>query len=184
MAEDGDISQVIAERPGTQGSGFNGSRQTAGPGTGLAVPETADVPTTRKLGPLHTEHGDTMIADQVVQKISALATREVAGVHSMGSGNAARRAISSLAERMPGKQLAGSGGVTVAKGERQTAIEVEVVVEYGVSIVEVSQAIRRTVIAAVEHGTGLEVTEVNVHVTDIHLPDEERPQEAPQVVLE
>ena len=55
----------------------------------------------------------------------------------------------------------------------QAAIEVTVVVEYGVSIVEVSDAIRRNIIEQIEGTTGLEVVEVNINVTDVHLPDDD-----------
>ena len=122
-------------------------------------------------GPLHTEFGSTTIADTVVQKLAGIATREVPGVYAMG--NAARRALNSLAERIPGSQTNVSGGVTIEKGERQTAIDVNVVVEYGAAIAEVAEEIRRSVIAAVEHGTSLEVLEVNVNVRDVHLPEDD-----------
>ena len=45
--------------------------------------------------------------------------------------------------------------------------------EYGVSIVDLSQAIRRNVIASVERMTGLEVTEVNIAVDDIYIDSED-----------
>ncbi|MBR7503766.1 Asp23/Gls24 family envelope stress response protein, partial [Mycobacterium tuberculosis] len=57
--------------------------------------------------------------------------------------------------------------------EKQTAIDLTIVVEYGTSIVDVAEAIRRNVIRAVEQGTGLQVVEVNIDVTDVHLPDED-----------
>lgn len=120
---------------------------------------------------LHTDRGDTTIEESVVQKLAGMATREVPGVYAMGS--AGRRAFSALAERIPGSQTNVSGGVSVEKGERQTAIDVSIVVEYGFSVVDVSQAIRRNIIQSVERATGLEVLEVNVNVTDVHLPDEE-----------
>ena len=123
---------------------------------------------------LHTERGDTTIEETVVQKLAGIATREVPGVFAMGSS--ARRAFSALTERIPGSQTNVSGGVSVEKGERQTAIGVSIVVEYGTSIVEVSQGIRRNVIQSVEHSTGLEVLEVNVNVTDVHLPEEDHPE--------
>ena len=125
----------------------------------------------RKSGPLHTPHGDTTIEETVVQKLAGMATREVPGVYAMG--NAARRAFSSMTERIPGSQTNVSNGVSVEKGERQAAIDVSIVVEYGYSIVEVSQSIRRNVIRSVENATGLEVLEVNVNVTDVHLPDDD-----------
>ena len=125
----------------------------------------------KPMGPLHTEFGSTTIADTVVQKLAGIAAREVPGVYAMG--NAARRALSSLAERIPGSQTNVSGGVSIEKGERQTAIDVNVVVEYGAAIAEVAEEIRRNVIQAVEHGTSLEVLEVNVNVSDVHLPEDD-----------
>ena len=58
-------------------------------------------------------------------------------------------------------------------GERQAAVDLDVIVEYGVSITDLAQSIRRNVISAVEGMTGLEVTEVNVNVNDIHLPSDD-----------
>ncbi|WP_236995216.1 MULTISPECIES: Asp23/Gls24 family envelope stress response protein [Glutamicibacter] len=122
-------------------------------------------------GPLHTDLGKTTIEDRVVQKIASIATREVSGVYAMG--NAARRTFNSLAERIPGAQANAAGGVSVEKGEQQTAIDVSIVVSYGFSIVEVSSEIRSNIIAQVERATGLEVIEVNVEVTDVHLPEDD-----------
>ncbi|HSO89974.1 MAG TPA: Asp23/Gls24 family envelope stress response protein [Arthrobacter sp.] len=120
---------------------------------------------------LHTDRGATTIEEPVVQKLAGMATREVPGVHAMGS--AGRRAFSALTERIPGSQTNVSGGISVEKGERQTAIDVSIVIEYGFSVVEVSQGIRRNIIQSVERATGLEVLEVNINVTDVHLPEEE-----------
>lgn len=133
--------------------------------------ESAGTEAERRSGPLQTPRGDTTIEETVVQKLAGMATREVPGVYAMG--NAARRAFSSMTERIPGSQTNVSNGVTVEKGERQAAVDVSIVVEYGFSVVEVSQSIRRNVIRSVENATGLEVLEVNVNVTDVHLPDEQ-----------
>ena len=62
------------------------------------------------------------------------------------------------------------------KGERQTAVDVTIVVEYGASIVEVANTIRRSVIQSVEQATGLEVVEVNINVSDVHLPEDDAPE--------
>lgn len=126
----------------------------------------------RNIGPLQTEQGNTTIAETVVQKLAGIATREVPGVYAMGS--AGRRAFSSLSERIPGSQTNVSGGVSVEKGERQAAIDLTVVVEHGASIVDVSKMIRRNVIDSVEDATGLEVIEVNINVTDVHLPEDDQ----------
>ncbi len=66
-------------------------------------------------------------------------------------------------------------GVKVEVGERQTAIGLDLVVEYGVPITDVSRDVRENVISAVERVTGLEVVEVNITVDDVRLPDEEGP---------
>ncbi|MFF2029869.1 Asp23/Gls24 family envelope stress response protein [Arthrobacter sp. NPDC058192] len=131
----------------------------------------SDVAQLKARDALHTDRGDTTIEETVVQKLAGMATREVPGVFAMGS--AGRRAFSALTERIPGSQTNVSGGVSVEKGERQAAVDVSIVVEYGFSVVEVSQAIRRNIIQSVERATGLEVLEVNINVTDVHLPDED-----------
>jgi uncharacterized alkaline shock family protein YloU len=125
---------------------------------------------------LVSSQGKTSIADSVVQKIAGIATREVSGVYKLGAG--ASRAFGAIRERIPGSSGANmSQGVAVEVGERQAAVDLDVVVEYGVSIPDLAQAIRRNVISSVERMTGLEVTEVNVSVDDIHLPDDEGEQQ-------
>jgi uncharacterized alkaline shock family protein YloU len=126
---------------------------------------------------LTSTQGKTTIADGVVAKVAGLAAREVSGVH--GFGGTAARAFGAITERIPGSRSSASQGVSVEVGERQAAVDLTIVVEYGVAISEVSRAIRRNVIGSVEQMTGLEVTEVNVDVVDLHLPDEEDDAPAP-----
>ena len=119
-----------------------------------------------------TGQGKTTIASGVVQKIAGIAARDVSGVYSMGGG--VSRAFGAIRERIPG----GSGtsqaaGVQVEVGEKQAAIDLDIVVEYGAGIVELARAVRRNVIAAVEQMTGLEVIEVNIAVNDIHMPGDD-----------
>ena len=121
---------------------------------------------------LETSQGRTTIADNVVQKIAGIAARDVSGVYALGGGGA--RALGALRERIPGgSQSAGQSagqGVSVEVGDREAAVDLDLVVEYGVSIADLAASIRRNVITAVERMTGLNVTEVNVTVNDIHLP--------------
>ena len=129
---------------------------------------------------LQSTQGTTTIANDVVQKIAGLAAREVAGVYSLGGG--AARALGALRERIPGASQAVGQGVTVEVGERQAAVDLDLVTEYGVPIADLSRSVRRNVIASVEGMTGLQVTEVNISVNDIHLPtDDEGPQEPARV---
>ncbi|KQU65218.1 hypothetical protein ASD62_10390 [Phycicoccus sp. Root563] len=119
---------------------------------------------------LTTSQGKTVIADVVVSKIAGIATREVAGVHDLGGG--AARAVGALRERIPGSRTNQSQGVGVEVGEKQAAIDIDLVAQYGVGIADLAGAIRRNVIAAVERMTGLEVTEVNITVHDVYLEDD------------
>lgn len=119
---------------------------------------------------LVTGQGRTAIADVVVQKIAGIAASDVAGVHNLGGGTA--RAMGALRERIPGAARSSGQGVSVEVGERQTAVDLALVVEYGVSIPDLAQSIRRNVITSIERMTGLEVTEVNIDVDDVHLPDD------------
>lgn len=63
--------------------------------------------------------------------------------------------------------------MSVEVGERQAAVDIELIAEYGVAISDLAAAVRRNVIASVERMTGLEVTEVNLEVSDVHLPEED-----------
>ena len=58
-------------------------------------------------------------------------------------------------------------------GERQAAVDLDITVEYGVEIGELTKAVRRNVINAIERMTSLEVTEVNIVVLDVHVPSDD-----------
>nr|WP_245558229.1 Asp23/Gls24 family envelope stress response protein [Nocardia thailandica] len=121
-----------------------------------------------------TDLGTTTVADTVVQKIAGLAAREVRGVHDLGGGTA--RAIGALRDRIPGASSSIGQGVSVEVGEKQAAVDLELVVEYGVSIAELAKAVRRNVITAIEQMTGLEVVEVNINVNDVYIEDDSEQQ--------
>lgn len=114
-----------------------------------------------------------------MRKVAGLATREVSGVVELGGG--ASRAVGMLRERIPGASQSAAQGVSVEVGERQAAIDLDLVVEYGVAIADVAAAVRRNVITSVERMTGLEVTEVNVAVNDVHLPADDAADEPQRV---
>lgn len=114
--------------------------------------------------------GRTTIADGVVEKIAGIAAREVSGINAPGGGFT--RTMGAVPDRVPGGHASAGRGVTVEVGEKQTAVDLQVVVAYGVSIREVAAAVREDVIAAVERMTGPEVVEVNIAVNDVHLPDD------------
>ncbi|MGQ4514519.1 Asp23/Gls24 family envelope stress response protein [Streptomyces sp. DW26H14] len=122
--------------------------------------------------------GRTIIANGVVEKIAGMAAREVPGVYALGGGGLSRT-LGAVRDRVPGGGKTGLGrGVKVEVGERQTAIDLDVVIEYGVAIQDCAAEIRENVISALERITGLEVVEVNIAVGDVHLPDEDSQQES------
>lgn len=120
--------------------------------------------------------GETTIADVVVAKIAGMAARDVPGVHAMGGGFA--RGMGAMRERVPGSggQSAVSG-VKVEVGQKQAAIDLQLVVEYGVAIPDVAGEVRESVISAVERMTGREVVEVGIAVNDVQLPGDEESSE-------
>jgi uncharacterized alkaline shock family protein YloU len=134
---------------------------------------TTPTPTVRggEVAPLATSQGRTQIADAVVSKIAGVAARDVNGVFKLGGG--AARALGSIRERIPGASTNASQGVSVEVGEKQAAVDIDVVVEYGVAISDLAAAVRRNVITALERMTGLEVVEVNINVNDLHLPSDD-----------
>lgn len=115
------------------------------------------------------EGGRTTIADAVVSTIAGIAVREVSGVHALGGG--AARAVGALRDRLPGAGADRAMGIDVEVGETQAAVDVSLVAEYGVAIPDLAGAIRRNVVSSIERMTGLEVTEVNIDVTDVHLDE-------------
>jgi uncharacterized alkaline shock family protein YloU len=125
-----------------------------------------------------TAQGKTTIAASVVQKIAGIAAREISGVYAMGGGGVSR-AFGAIRERIPGggTGAANIAGVQVEVGEKQAAVDLDLIVEYGASIVDLARAVRRNVITAVERMTGLEVIEVNIAVNDIHMPGDDSDEE-------
>jgi len=120
---------------------------------------------------LNSDEGKITVAHGVVQKIAGMACREVSGVHSMGTGSGTSRAFGALRERIPGSTGPSvSQGVGVEVGETEAAVDLDIVVEYGVSISDLARGIQRNVKSSIEQMTGLNVVEVNVSVNDIHLP--------------
>ncbi|TFD22811.1 Asp23/Gls24 family envelope stress response protein [Cryobacterium lyxosi] len=121
-----------------------------------------------------TGTGKTVINDGVVAKVAGIAAREVSGVYALGGG--AARALGAIREAMNSTDV--SQGISVEVGETQVAVDVTIVAEYPVQLQQVADDIRSSVIRAIEDLVGLEVTEVNVTIIDIHLPSDEADADA------
>lgn len=133
--------------------------------------ENSQVSKPDQAGALTSSHGQTTIADTVVQRIATMAAREVPGVRELGGGLG--RAVGAIRERIPGAQSSTGQGVAVEVGERQAAVDLELLVDYGVAIPDLARAVRKNVMAGIERMTGLEVVEVNINVNDVYLGDED-----------
>ncbi|MDF2669541.1 MAG: alkaline-shock protein [Paenibacillus sp.] len=108
-----------------------------------------------------TDIGTIQIAPEVIEVIAGLATIEVSGVAGMSGGFAG-----GIAELLGRKNL--SKGVKVEVGQREAAVDVSIIIEFGNRIPEVASEIQRNVKHAIESMTGLHVVEVNVHIHDVH----------------
>lgn len=127
--------------------------------------------------PLQTDRGNTSIQDGVVAKVSGIAAQEVDGVRMGGGGS---QAASSFIGSLTGGGGGGGGqtrGVTVEVGEEEAAVDLIMTTEYGKSIPQLSEAVRRNVVNRVENLIGLSVTEVNITVSNIFFPQEEEQQQ-------
>lgn len=114
-----------------------------------------------------TDLGNIQIAPEVIEIIAGLATVEVEGVAGMSGGFA-----SGMAELLGRKNL--SKGVKVEVGQREAAIDVSIIIEYGQRIPVVASEVQRNVKQAIESMTGLDVVEVNVHIHGVHFKTAER----------
>ncbi len=123
-----------------------------------------------------SDMGTIKIADDVVGIIAGMAATQVEGVSAMSGGLAG-----GIVERLGRKNL--SKGVKVEVGEKEAAVDIHVLVEYGCRIPEVASQIQARVKNAIESMTGLTVVEVNVHIqgvsfaNEVNIGDEEKENE-------
>ena len=108
------------------------------------------------------------ISNDVVASIAGVAVSEVPGVYGMAGG---------ITEIFGKKGL--TKGIKVEVGEKETKIDVNIIVEYGARIPDVAFEIQNRVKKAVETMTGLKVANVNIHIQGINIPEKrsEEPDE-------
>ncbi|MDD2421080.1 MAG: Asp23/Gls24 family envelope stress response protein [Heliobacteriaceae bacterium] len=118
------------------------------------------------------ELGHVRIANEVVATVAGLAANEVEGVAALSGGLGG-----GIAEMLGRKNL--TKGVKVEVGEREAAIDLNIIVDFGSRIPEVAKRVQENVKRSVESMTGLAVVEVNVHIQGVNFTagdakDEER----------
>lgn len=121
-----------------------------------------------------SELGSVKISEEVVSIIAGLAATEIKGVAGMSGG-----IVGGISEMLGRKNL--TKGVKVAVGEKEAAVDLYIIVDYGVKIPDVAWQIQENVKKAIETMTGLNVVEVNIHIQDVEMGKEPKEEEAPRV---
>ena len=117
------------------------------------------------------DNNEIKIADDVVAVIAGVAVSEVAGVAEMAGGFAG-----GITEVLSGKKNLAKG-IKVEVGDKDTKVDVNIIVEYGVRIPDVAFEIQNRVKKAVESMTGIKVLEVNIHVQGVQVLSKEKAPE-------
>lgn len=125
------------------------------------------------------ENGSVRIDPGVVSKIAGLAIREVDGVYALASYGAGQ-AITNLAQSLRGDELKDLG-VRVEVGLLEAAVDCRIVTEYGASIPDVADALRKNLSGRIQEMTGLKVKEINIEVVDLHFDEDDVPAASPRV---
>lgn len=134
-----------------------------------AKTETISTVATTPLGATTIASGKTVIVDPVIAKIAGIAAREVPGVFALGGG--AARVVGAIRDAIGNSDL--SQGVKVEVGETEVAADVTIVVEYPLPLQQVADQVRAAVAAAISDLIGMQVAEINVTVTDVHIPGDD-----------
>lgn len=111
-----------------------------------------------------TQLGQIKMADDVVATIAALAATEVPGVIMSGG------IVDGIAEVLRRKNL--TKGVSVEVGEKEAAVDINIIIEYGTKIPEIVGSIQQNVSKAIFSMTGLNVVEVNINVQGVTFKEE------------
>lgn len=115
-----------------------------------------------------TEINGIKISEEVVAQIAGKAASEVSGVAGMSGG-----IVGGLSEMLGGKKNF-SKGVKVQVGEKETTIDLFIIVEYGARIPDIAWEIQNKVKTVVESMTGLKVVDINIHVQGLNIAKENK----------
>ncbi len=109
----------------------------------------------------NTNQNTLTFEDQVIKKIAGIAANEIKGILSMSGGF-----MSGLTDRFRSTEDI-TKGINAEVGEKQVALDLKVIVEYGKNVPSIFSETVNNVKKSVHDMTGLEVVEVNMHVEDV-----------------
>ena len=118
--------------------------------------------------------GSVRIGDEVVSMMAGIAALEIPGIAGMSGG-----LVGGIAELLGRKNL--SKGVKVEVGEKETRVDLYIIIKYGERIPDVAIAVQENVKKQIESMTGLSVIEVNVHVQGVDFGEEENKEETRKI---
>lgn len=121
------------------------------------------------------EVGEVKISEEVVAIIAGIAAMDIPGVAGMSGGIAG-----GIAEMLGRKNL--SKGVKVEVGDKEAAIDIYIIVEYGCRIPDVSWDIQEKVKETVETMTGLNVVEVNIHIQGVNIEKDYKKEPVEEII--
>ena len=104
------------------------------------------------------QYGEIVIAPRVLEKIIAIATAKVDGVHSLEN----KSVSDSLSKRALGR-----GVYLRTQEDGQISVDIYLYLEYGVAVPKVAVAIQKAVKTAVYNMAGVTLDDVNIHVVGI-----------------
>ncbi|MFG1826105.1 Asp23/Gls24 family envelope stress response protein [Microbispora bryophytorum] len=147
-------------------------------GVEAAVPAEPDLsPETPRPGTPAADvlKGRIKVADEVVEKVAALAALEIPGVADLGGD--LERAFESVRDRIGVGTKRATQGVQASIQDRQVSVDVTIVIVYGHVVMDVATEVKVNVARSVSRMLGMRVVEVNVTVDDVRLPGQDAPTE-------
>ena len=150
----GRAGEAIAQATDEAGERISGATQAA-------------VTRIRNNASLAASRGTTTIANEVVEKIAGIAARDVPGVYDLGGDTV--RLLSSVREKLHLGDESKAQGIAVKLNGKEAELSITIVLEYGFVVSSVTDAVREKTISAVETLLGLDVTNVDILVDDIHV---------------
>lgn len=108
------------------------------------------------------EYGNVNISDDVIGIITSIAASEIEGVSGLYG-----KFTDNLGEKLGIKNL--KKGIKIDIVDEEVNVLLNIIVDYGIKIPDISWKIQENVKNAIESMTGLKVSEVNVHVHGINI---------------